>query len=107
MTLCTRSLVSSETRSGRLITLDTVPTDTPACRATSLIPTIRTMFSSKGLSAPPDRNVLNGSEVSPLKQFTRPRRTRGRPHPGPGAASRAAAGPGGCTAWLPRDASTD
>src|SRR5487761_402514 len=34
---CTRARVSSETMSGRLRTLETVPTDTPACAATSLM----------------------------------------------------------------------
>src|SRR3954471_9818136 len=36
---CTRARVSEATVSGRLMTLDTVPTETPAARATSLIPT--------------------------------------------------------------------
>ena len=34
---CTRSRVEAATTSGRFITLDTVPTDTPACAATSLM----------------------------------------------------------------------
>src|ERR1044072_1060532 len=35
----TPALVSSDTASGRLMTLETVPTETPASFATSLIPT--------------------------------------------------------------------
>src|SRR5699024_12115570 len=34
---CTRSCVTSDTTEGRLRTLDTVPRETPACRATSSI----------------------------------------------------------------------
>src|ERR1039457_2857248 len=34
---CTRSRVEAATMSGRFSTLDTVPTDTPACAATSLM----------------------------------------------------------------------
>ena len=41
----TRSRVAAETRSGWLSTLDTVPTETPASRATSLTPTFITGFS--------------------------------------------------------------
>src|SRR5690606_20613419 len=36
---CTRARVGAATVSGRLITFETVPTETPAARATSLIPT--------------------------------------------------------------------
>src|SRR5450759_3924462 len=37
MVSSTRCLVDSETKSGRFSTFDTVPTDTPATRATSLM----------------------------------------------------------------------
>lgn len=41
MAASTRVRVSGSTASGRLITWDTVPTEIPACRATSLIPAAR------------------------------------------------------------------
>lgn len=41
MAASTRDRVSGSTASGRLITLETVPTETPAFRATSLIPATR------------------------------------------------------------------
>lgn len=39
MAASTLALVSEATESGRLMTFETVPTETPATRATSLIPT--------------------------------------------------------------------
>ncbi|GGR18809.1 hypothetical protein GCM10010282_08780 [Streptomyces roseolus] len=46
--------MDGETRSGWLITLDTVPTETPASRATSLIPTVRPA------AGPPGEELLGG-----------------------------------------------